>query len=58
MVPTNASWTSVDHNEKKGHVNHSSENERVNTFEKRANELSSQVLPASDYKQYVPVTKK
>jgi hypothetical protein len=43
------------HNEKRG--NPRDHEETKNTFEKRADELSSQVLPASDYRDHVPKTK-
>ena len=48
QIPTNSTWVSTDHNEKKG--NPRGHEDTKNSFEKRADELSSQVLPASDYR--------
>lgn len=55
QIPHTSSWLNTDHNQKRG--NPRDHEEAKNTFEKRADELSSQVLPASDYTEHVPKSK-
>lgn len=48
QIPTNANWSDSNHNQIKG--NPRGYEDSKNSFNKRSDQLSSQVLPATDYK--------